>query len=127
MLTLYTLFWFVLMLIAIGNGALREMAYGSSVSELQAHQISTATGIMFSGLAVWLFSRIYPLESQYQAWLIGIIWLALTLAFEFIFGHYVMGHTWSTLLHDYNLFAGRLWPIFLAWVVAMPYIMYKLR
>ena len=125
-LTGHILFWFVLMLIAIGNGALREMAYGQAVGELQAHQISTLTGILFSGLAVWAFSRLYPLPSEYQAWLVGISWLALTLAFEFIFGHFVMGHSWTTLLQDYNLFAGRLWLLFLLWILAMPYVFYKL-
>jgi len=124
-LTGHILFWFVLMLIAIGNGTLREMAYAEAVGELQAHQISTVTGILFSGLAVWLFSRLYPLESGYQAWVVGISWLALTLAFEFIFGHFVMGHSWSTLLQDYNLLAGRLWPVFLLWTLAMPYVFYK--
>lgn len=114
------------MLIAIGNGALREMTYGHAVGELHAHQISTLTGILFSGLAVWAFCRFYPLQSDYQAWLTGISWLALTLAFEFIFGHFVMGHPWTTLMQDYNLLAGRLWSLFLLWILAMPYVFYKL-
>jgi len=39
---------------------------------------------------------------------IGLVWLAMTVAFEFLFGDYVAGHSWDRLLHDYNLFAGRL-------------------
>jgi hypothetical protein len=31
--------------------------------------------------------------------------------FEFLVGHYVMGHPWSRLLHDYNILAGRLWGV----------------
>jgi hypothetical protein len=34
--------------IAIANGALREGWYGKHLSELQAHQISTATGVTMS-------------------------------------------------------------------------------
>jgi hypothetical protein len=30
-------------------------------------------------------------------------------AFEFVFGHYVTKDSWATLLHDYDLRAGRLW------------------
>jgi len=126
MLIRHILFWFVLVIIAIGNGALREAVYGKALDALTAHQISTATGILFSGLAVWFFTRTFPLESQRQAWTVGITWLVLTLIFEFTFGHYVAGHSWTILLHDYNLLAGRVWVLFLIWVVTMPYIFYKL-
>ena len=37
------------------------------------------------------------------------LWLGMTLAFEFLFGHYIAGKSWSLLLADYNLAAGRLW------------------
>lgn len=123
----HILFWFVLMLVAIGNGMLREATYGKRVAELTAHQISTLTGILITGLVVWGFSRAWPLESQVQAWTVGISWLVLTLSFEFLFGHYVAGHPWGRLLQDYNLLAGRVWVVFLIWVVAMPFIFYKLN
>lgn len=125
MIIRHIFFWFVLMLVAIGNGILREVIFGQHVIELAAHQISTLTGIVFTGLAVWLFARIWPLASQSQAWVVGISWLLLTLIFEFTFGHYVAGHSWARLLQDYNLFAGRVWVVFLLWVAIMPYIFYK--
>ena len=126
MLILHILFWFALMLIAIGNGALREMTYGRIMGELPAHQLSTLSGVIFSGIAVYILSRIHALESAQQAWIVGIAWLLMTVAFEFLFGHFVMGHPWSRLLHDYDLFAGRLWLLFLLWVLAMPYLFYKI-
>jgi len=45
--------------------------------------------------------------------LIGALWLTLTVAFEFGFGHYVMGHSWRYLLADYNILKGRLWSLVL--------------
>ena len=57
---------------------------------------------------------------------IGGIWLALTVAFEFLFGHYVMGHPWSRLFHDYNLLEGRLWVLVLVWTFIAPYVFYRL-
>lgn len=121
----YILFWFVLMLVAVGNGILREATYGKSVGELTAHQISTVSGMAFTGVVVYFVSRAWPLRSSTQAWLIGISWLVLTVSFEFIFGHYVTGHTWERLLLDYNLLAGRVWLAFLIWVFTMPYVFYK--
>jgi len=39
------------------------------------------------------------------------VWLLLTLAFEFGFGHYVFGKPWSVLLADYRLDQGRIWTL----------------
>lgn len=114
------------MLVAVGNGILREATFGKQVSELAAHQLSTLTGIIFTGLAGWFISHIWPLTSQTQVWVVGISWLCLTLIFEFSFGHYVVGHSWEKLLQDYNLLAGRVWVLFLIWVTIMPYIFYKI-
>ena len=127
MVLTHILFWFVLMLVAIGNGVLRETTFGNRLPELTAHQISTFTGIVFTGVVVWLFSRNWPLESEIQAWVVGFTWLVFTLIFEFVFGHYVAGHPWERLFRDYNLLAGRVWVVFLVWVAAMPYIFYKLE
>lgn len=52
-----------------------------------------------------------------KALAIGCIWLMLTPSFEFLFGHYVMGHPWSRLLYDYNLFAGAHASCFVSWEV----------
>ena len=56
-----------------------------------------------------------------DAWTIGVMWLAMTLAFEFLAGHYFFRTPWATLLADYNLLAGRLWILVLvATVTALP-------
>ncbi len=49
-----------------------------------------------------------------------LAWLGLTVAFEFLFGHYAMGHTWSRLLQDYKLLEGRVWVLLLIWVTMAP-------
>jgi hypothetical protein len=125
MLIRYLLSWFLLALVAVGNGVLREATYGKHVSELLAHQISTGTCILLTGLLVWGISRLWPLESSGQAWVIGACWLLATIAFEFGFGHFVAGHSWSKLLADYNVFNGRLWLLVLVWITIMPYGFYQ--
>ena len=121
----YSLLWFVLAVIAILNGILREQTYGKFLSELSAHQLSTLTGVILSGMFVYFIHHIWPIESLNKAWTIGGIWLISTVAFEFVFGHYVAGHSWSLLLHDYNIFQGRVWSLFLVWVLIMPVVIYK--
>lgn len=127
MLARYLLCWFLLAIIAVANGVIREATYGKHVSALTAHQISTATGILFTGFCVWWLSRLWPIESSSQAWLIGVCWLLATIAFEFGFGHLVAHHSLAELLADYNILRGRVWLLFLTWVLVMPYAFYVLR
>lgn len=127
MLVRYLLCWFLLALIAVANGVIREATYGRHVSALSAHQISTVTGILLIGLVVRVFVRFWPIQSSAEAWLIGTCWLLATIAFEFGFGHFVAGHTWKKLLADYNLARGRIWLLFLGWILVVPYVFYRLE
>lgn len=125
MILRYSLLWFALAIIAIANGSLRVFTYGTVLSDLTAHQISTVTGVLLSGLFVYFIHRIWPIESTQKAWIIGIIWLISTILFEFGFGHYIAGHSWAHLLHDYNILEGRVWSLFLLWVLIMPVVIHK--
>ena len=123
----YLFFWLVLAVIAVVNGTLRQFVYGPLMPELAAHQLSTVTGILFTGSTVWLLDRYWPIGSAKAAWIIGGCWLLMTIAFEFGFGHYVAGHSWSRLLADYNILEGRVWSLFLAWIGVMPWVIWRLR
>lgn len=120
MVSQYSIAWFALAAIAIANGVIREYTYGKWVSELIAHQLSTLSAIILSGLFVWFLHQRWPLQSTDQAWFIGGIWLGLTIVFEFGFGHYIAGHSWGKLFADYNLFNGRVWLLFLIWIFILP-------
>jgi hypothetical protein len=123
----YILAWVPMVLIAIANAFLRENVFAKRLSELQAHQVSTATGVLLFGIYIWVITRIWRPGSPGQAFIIGLIWLGLTVAFEFLFGRYVVGHPWSRLFHDYNLLAGRVWVMVLIWVTLAPYVFYRLQ
>lgn len=123
----YLYAWFVLLAIAMVNGALRELTYGKYVSELSAHQLSCLTGILLFAVAIHRYMRRWPFASARQALGVGLFWMALTVAFEFLFFHYVGGHAWAALLANYDLSAGRLWPLILLWVAFAPYLFYRFR
>jgi hypothetical protein len=44
-----------------------------------------------------------------QAWSIGALWVAMTLAFEFLAGHYLFKNPWEKIVADYNVTRGRIW------------------
>lgn len=127
LLVVYAAGWLGLVLLAIINGALREKGYGRHMSALSAHQLSTAIGLVLFGGYIWCFSGLFLPASAAQAVTIGLMWLVMTIVFEFVFGHYVMGHAWRVLLQDYNLFRGRVWVLVLVWTAVAPYLFYCLR
>jgi len=119
----YAAAWLPLVVLAIANGTLREAWYGRRLSELRAHQVSTLTALLLStGYMAVLFAW-RPTESLTQALAVGHLWLWLTLAFEFLFGHYVMGHPWRRLLSDYDLRSGRLWVLIPLWLAVGPAVL----
>jgi hypothetical protein len=106
--------------IGIANGVTRELVYKDAVGDLTAHQISTASAIVLFGGYFWLLQRRYPLASDRDALRVGAFWLVLTVLFEFGFGRAVDGKSWSELLADYDLSAGRMWSLVLAWLTLGP-------
>jgi hypothetical protein len=122
----YVLAWVPMVVIAIVNGVLRESTYGKRLSELRAHQVSTLAGLVLFTIYIGVVTAIWPLDSPGQALTVGCTWLILTLAFEFLFGRYVAGHSWGRLFQDYNLLAGRVWVLIPIWVAVAPYVFHSL-
>jgi hypothetical protein len=123
----YVIAWVPMLFIAVANGALRQFTFGKVMPELRAHQLSTAIGSILIGLFIYAVIRTWAPSSAKQALAIGLIWLLLTVIFEFAFGRLVMHRSWVVLLNDYDLFAGRVWVVFLAWLTISPYVFFRLR
>lgn len=126
-MTRYLLAWLPMVAIAIANGVARQSLYGPYLSELAAHQVSTGIGILLFAVYIHWVMRRWPAASTRQAWGIGLSWVGLTVAFEFLFGRFVAGHAWTRLLADYDLTAGRLWPLVLLWLLLAPRVFHRGR
>jgi hypothetical protein len=105
--------------LAVANGLSRGL-YAGRLGEARAHQVSTATLIAALLPYARAVERRWPIPTPGAAARIGASWVALTVAFEFGFGHYGARQSWSTLLADYDLRRGRLWPLVLAATAAAP-------
>lgn len=127
MLTKYILLWFPMIIIAILNGALRQGIYVNFLDNLEAHQLSVVSGILFFAIYIWIITRKWKIKSSKESIQIGLIWLLMTIVFEFLFGHFVMGHSWEKLFYDYNILEGRLWMIVLIWITISPFIFYRMH
>lgn len=124
-LTRYLVAWLPMVAIAVANGALREGGLKRWMGEPRARQLSTLLLILFFATYMAAIFRLWPLASVGQAVAVGFAWLALTLAFEFGMGRFVSHLSWSQMLSEYNLLAGRLWPLVPIWVAVAPYAFYR--
>jgi hypothetical protein len=123
----YFIAWIAMVLIAIVNGTIREVFFKQPLGDLRAHQLSVVVGSILFGTFIWMMIRRWKLTSVAEAVRIGLQWLVLTVAFEFLFGHFVAGNSWERLLNDYNIFEGRLWIVILIWVAVAPVLFYKIQ
>jgi hypothetical protein len=121
----YLLAWIAMLVIAVANGALRQATYAKIMPELRAHQLSTVLGSAFIGLFIWIVVRKWPPSSGRHALTIGLLWLALTVAFESFMGLVLARKAPAEVLHDYDLLAGRVWVLFLAWLVLAPWLFHR--
>jgi hypothetical protein len=69
--------------------------------------------------------RHWKLDSARLAIYLGLFWMVLTVAFEFLFFHYVGGRPWAVLLENYDMASGQLWPLILVWVAIAPLLFYR--
>lgn len=107
------LMWLCFIPIPFINGILRETWYKKKVGELWANFI----GVKFLSLSFLVYTYLFfaknvnSLSFGRMIWF-GFIWLLMTIAFEFGIG-LVTGKDLKYMLVDYNIFKGRLWPLFL--------------
>ncbi len=119
--------WFILMVIAIVNGAFRGAVLIPKFGELIGRIISTLLLCALILLTAILTIRWIGPSNPGQAWLVGLVWLGLTIAFEFLAGHYVFGNSWEQLLADYNVLRGRLWVLVPITTLVAPWLAARIR
>jgi hypothetical protein len=121
------LLWFGLMVLAILNGTVRVKWIIPFTGLTTGLAISTLMLCALILLATWLgLPWLGPLTNT-QAWGIGLLWLAMTVAFEFGAGHFLFKKPWAELLVDYDITKGRIWALVLATTLLAPLLMAKLR
>ncbi len=115
------IFWFVMVLIAIGNGFFGDKVVSRHIGGYGAHLYKT----VFIIIVIFIGARIYVTrfadEPLYASALsAGLLWFLCSMTFEFLFGHYIFGFTWERLLADYRIWQGRLWSLVLASEIIAP-------
>lgn len=105
--------WVILAIAAIATATFRIYVLLPSFGEQTAHQLGTILYMIVQFLIIYFFIKNIRIKETKTLLGIGIFWVVITIIFEFIFGHYIMGHPWQKLFADYNLLNGRLWVLVL--------------
>jgi hypothetical protein len=122
----YFLFWLPMIVIAFANATLRQVVLIRSMSDLTAHQVSTITLMVLCSIYVWFIFPLLGIQNFKQAFLIGSIWVVLTVLFEFSLGR-LTNKSWAYLLKDYNITEGHIWLLFLLCLFLLPCLYYMIR
>jgi threonine/homoserine efflux transporter RhtA len=119
--------WLVLLVAMFVNGTVRVLVLQPRLGEHLARQLAVLTGILIILGLTLPFVRSLHRPTARQLLGVGLLWLALTVAFEFSFGRYVLGTSWEVLLADYDLLRGRLWPLALLVTATAPWLCSRFR
>jgi hypothetical protein len=101
--------WFAVLALASLNGAAREAWLIPRTGPELGRALSTVILCSLVFLVSWLTIGWMRPATSGEALAIGALWLVLTLAFEFLAGHYLFHKPWGVLLEDYDLSRGRIW------------------
>jgi len=112
--------WSGILVLAVVNGAVRDLIVTPRLGERTGHIASTIVLCALIVLVTRASIRWIGPASRMDAALIGTSWLALTLSFELLAGHYLFGNSWARLLADYDVRRGRIWPLVLVTVLLAP-------
>jgi hypothetical protein len=119
--------WFIIVILAILNGAIREKLLTPNIGSSVALPLS---GLLLSILIVSVAFATVPFfgspESKTYIFT-GVIWFVLTLSFEFLFGHYIAGKPWHEIIQVFNIKKGDLFIVALFATLISPWLSAKLR
>lgn len=82
--------WLLLLIAAVLNGAIRELLITPPFGELGWRIVSTAILCAAIILVAWFSILWIGPNDRREALVVGTLWVALTVAFEFLAGHYVL-------------------------------------
>jgi hypothetical protein len=103
--------WVVIAVAMIANGIFRETLLKRVMSNGAAETLSVVLGVIIILLITRAFFRALVGLSLGTLAISALIFFTLTVAFEFLFGHYVDHKSWADLWANYEIWNGRLWPV----------------
>lgn len=100
--------WILLMAVESLHGTLRTLYLAPLLGDAPARRLSVLTGAILIFLVTLFTVHWTEARSTRQLLGVGILWVALTVAFELMLGRLALGMTWHRIASDYDLAHGGL-------------------
>ena len=121
------LVWVIIAIFAIVNGVFRENILAPVLGKTLALPIS---GLSLSIIIFVVTSLAFSLingNDKLTYILIGLQWVFLTLMFELVFGHFVVGKSWADIFAVFNIVKGDLFLVVLATSLVSPLLVAMIK
>lgn len=119
--------WFVIALFAIANGIFRETVLVPLLGQNFALPVSGMLLSLIVFIVTYLSFPLFGKKNALTYFLIGLQWGVMTLLFEVLFGHYVVGKSWSSILQVFNIMKGDLFILILLVSLFSPLLVGKIK
>jgi hypothetical protein len=87
------------------HGIARELFIAPAIGDLRARQIGVFVASLIVLAIAWASARWMGANTRRAQIIVGILWVALTIVFEFSLGR-AIGASWDRILSDYNPLRG---------------------
>lgn len=120
------LWWLPLPVIGMLNGMFRGVLLNKIFPDYVAHQFSSLLMVVWILLYIEAVYGKLNYQKSAHAWVTGLTWVLLTVAFEFVLGYFIFGSSVQSMLAEYNLLEGRFWVLVLVSILFSPILYFKL-
>jgi hypothetical protein len=118
--------WLLIITIESVHGVLRNLLLAPTIGDFEARQAGVFIGSALIVVIAWMMAPWLNLSTRAQFAGVGLLWVGLTLVFEFSLG-LAMGLSWERMASDYNIAKGGLLPLGLIVMACAPYAGARLR
>ena len=120
------LIWLAIIPCAILNGALREVVINPLIGERYAQPLSGVLLCLILFVVCWFFIPRIGRGTAKTYWIIGLLWVIMTILFEFGFG-LLTGDSFMDLIRAYDITTGNLWLLVVIFTGLAPWLTAKTR
>jgi len=119
--------WLVMMTAESIHGVLRRLFLVPYVGDSRARQIGAIVGTAIILAIAYLGIEWIGAKSSGALCTVGVLWLVLSLSFEFSLGRFAFGYSWERMLADYDIRRGGLLLFGMLLLTLAPWISLTLR
>lgn len=121
------LVWLVIIIAESVNGTLRTLYLAPVIGDFPARRIGVFVAMAIIFVITLAFARWMGARTRTHLLGIGLLWVVLTVIFEFALGRAVFHYDWSRILGDYDLSRGGLMVFGLLAMVFTPLVAARIR